>query len=158
MISISRSATFAPMSREHPKKKQAYKLFVEQGLDAREIHEMLGISENTISKWRGKENWDKQRAIRQLSPDKLISHYYEQSEKIVRKAKEEERALSASEADALNKLASAIQKLDKKVDSSISMSVLRNFNNWLVQINPEAAKTLIEFQTYYVQFLIDAEK
>lgn len=146
------------MSREHPKIRQAWKLYVEQGLDAKEIHHFLGIAESTLSKYVKAENWKAQRASRTLSPDKLITLYYAQSDAIVQKAKDENRAITVSEADALNKLATAIQKLDKKVDSSISMSVLRNFNNWLLQINPDAAKTLVEYQTHYIQFLINAEK
>jgi transposase len=146
------------MAAEHPKKKHAYFLFVENGLDAKAISDMLGVSENTISKWNKAEDWKGQRTRRMLAPDKLISHYYEQSEVIIQTAKDENRPLTSSEADALVKLASAISKLDKKVDVSITTSVLRRFNNYLLQIDLELSKAFIPHEKGYVQMLIDAQK
>ena len=134
-------------------------LYVEHGLEANKISEMLDVSENTISKWVNcHEDWKQQRRVRLLSPDKLIVLYYEQSEEIIKAAKDEDRAITSAEADALNKLAAAIQKLDKKIDPSISMSVFRNFNNYLMQIEPKLAKEVAEHQLMYVQKMLDESK
>lgn len=141
-------------------KEMAHLLYVEQGLDAKAIAQMLDVSELTMSKWVNANNseWKAQRAARTLSPDKLIRLYYEQSEKIVSAAGEDKRAITSAEADALNKLAAAIQRLDKKIDPSITMSVLRNYNNYLLQVNPELAKLNANYQIDYVQSLLDAQK
>lgn len=134
-------------------------LYIEQGFDAKTISGMLDISENTIGTWvKSHEDWKKQRQVRMLSPDKLVMHFYEQSEAIIKSAKDEERPLTSAESDALNKLASAIQKLDKKVDPSITMSVFRNFNNWLMQIEPLLAKQIAEQQLMYVQTMLSDGK
>ena len=130
MLQILFSATtFAiAMAKEHPQKELARMLYVEHGMDAKAISEQLPISEVTLSKWVTKEDWRQQRQVRMLSPDKLIVLYYQQSEQIIKRATEEERAITPAEADSLNKLASSIQKLDKKIDPSISMSVFKSFN------------------------------
>lgn len=141
-------------------REMARLLYVEQGLDAKEVAQMLKVSELTMSKWVNANNaeWKNLKAARTLSPDKLIRMYYEQSEAIVQQAKDDDRPISSGDADALNKLASAIQKLDKKIDPSITMSVLRNFNNYLIQINPELAKQCAAYQMEFVQSLLDAQK
>jgi len=147
------------MAKAHPKKELARMMYVEHGIDAKAISEMLDISENTISKWvNSYENWKQQRQVRMLSPDKLISHFYEQSEEIIKQSKDEKRPINSGEADALNKLASAIQKLDKKIDPSISMSVFRNYNNYLMQIDPLLAKQNAEHQLMYIQQLMNESK
>lgn len=119
---------------------------------------MFGVSANTLSRWNTQGKWNEQRRARMLSPDKLIAHYYAQSEKIIEFAQDKDRPLNAGEADALNKLATAIQKLDKKIDASLTMSVLKNFINYLLQLDPELAKQVVEYHVSYVQTLLDAQK
>jgi transposase len=143
---------------EHPKKQLAYLLFMDNGMEAKQISDMLDVSENTISKWNRAEGWKEQRQARTLSPDKLIRHYYEQSELVLNKAKKEDRPLTSNEMDGLNKLASAIQKLDKKVDPSITMAVFKNFGNYLMQIDPVLTKQLSEHQLNYIQLLLNESK
>lgn len=133
-------------------------LYVEQGLDGKEVSRLLKISETTISKWNKNEGWEQQRAARRLSPDKLILRYYEQSERIIDAADKEDRPLTTGEVDALAKLSTSIARLDKRTDASIVMSVLRNYNNYLLTVNPELAKQNTDYQLQYVQSLIHAEK
>lgn len=133
-------------------------LYVEQGLDGKEVSRLLKISETTISKWNKNEGWEQQRAARRLSPDKLILRYYEQSERIIDAADDEERPLTTGEVDALAKLSTSIARLDKRTDASIVMSVLRNYNNYLLTVNPDLAKQNTDYQLEYVQSLIHAEK
>lgn len=133
-------------------------LYVEQGLEGTEVSRLTGISETTISKWNNNEGWEKQRAARRLSPDKLIQRYYEQSERIIDAADEQKRPLTTGEVDSLAKLSISIARLDKRADASIVMSVLRNYNNYLLTVNPDLAKQNTDYQLEYVQSLINAEK
>lgn len=151
-------ATFAvQMAREHPNKKMAYLLYVEQGLDAKQVSELTGISTNTLSKYNLADGWDKQRSARRLGPDKLIQRYYEQSNRLMDFIDSENRPANTSELDALAKLASSIQKLDKRTDASVVMSVLMGFNKWLLLVNHQQAKDMVPYQLDYVKQLLSAE-
>lgn len=140
--------------KTNPKKELAEILFIDADYSQKEIAQELGISENTIVKWADIEGWKQKKAIRTLSPDKLIAAYYDQSDKIIQDAKEAERTLSSKECDALNKLAAAIEKLDKKVSPSINMAVFIRFNNYLKVIDNELVKKLLSYQKDYIQTLI----
>ena len=135
----------------------AYLLYVEQGLDAKQVSEITGISTNTLSSYNKKEDWEKQRSARRMSPDKLIARYYAESNKVIDKANEDNRALTIGEMDALAKLGATIQKLDKRTDPSIVMSVLIGFNNYLLPIDRELAKQFVPLQMEYVKQLLGAE-
>ena len=145
------------MKREHPQKKLAHLLYVEQGMEAKQIAQLLGISEQTLSKWVQKENWKVQRQARSLGPDKLILMYYEQSQLIHDNIKKDQRVPTPAEVDALAKLASSISKVDKTVSETIVYTVLSNFNNYMVLVNPSLAKQFVEHQLAYVQTLLERQ-
>lgn len=146
------------MAKQHPKKALAALLYINQELSGKEVAEIIDVSENTVSKWNKEEHWDRQRSAMRTTPEKLVLRYYKQSDKIIDVAEEEQRALTTAEVDALAKLAASISKIDKTVSENIVMSVLRNYNNWLLLIDPDTAKANAKHQINYVQTLLDAKK
>ena len=76
---------------------------------------------------------------------------------ILQTAKDEKRPLSSKECDALNKLATAIQKIDKRTDPSIMMAVLAQFTNFLKIMDLELAKSLLPFQKQFILQKLDNE-
>lgn len=141
------------MSREHPKKEQARKLFVEHDYSGKAIHELLGISEKTISGWRMKENWEEEKAMNTTTPDSLIRYLFAQINMIKDNAIDEEsgkpRPLTPTEVNSLATMASSIQKIRGNVSPQIVMQVLNGYNVYLEKANLELAKANTDYISEY---------
>lgn len=136
--------------KRNPKRDLAELLFVEAGMLQKEIAQELDIGEHTIGRWKDEDNWDLKKQVKTLSPENLIKQFYEQSELIVNSAKANGRPLNSKECDALNKLASSIQKIDKRTDPSILMNVLVQFNNYLKTQDLDMAKSMLPYQKQFI--------
>jgi predicted transcriptional regulator len=146
------------MAKANPKKQLAEILFMENNMSQKEIADMLGTTQVSVSKWSKAGDWDHKRAVNALSPDTLIRQYYQLSKDINDLIKKEERTATSGEADALLKFAAAIEKLDKKVNPSIVTAVFMRFNNYLKLLNLPLAKELIKYQMPYLESLINPER
>lgn len=145
------------MAKENPKKGLAFILYMETDLSQKEIAEQLDTTEATVSSWATKGDWRQKKAVDALSPDKLVREFYNQAYEITEKAKKEQRTVTSSEADALVKLASAIDKLDRKVSPSIATAIFMRYNNWLRVQDLELVKKNMPYQMRYLQELIKPE-
>jgi uncharacterized protein YjcR len=140
------------MSREHPKKPQAKKLFVENGYTGKEIHDLLGISEKGISKWRTDENWDEERAMYATTPEAIIQYLFSEINLIKDSAKDEEgkrRALNTKEINALSVISTSIQKVRGNISPQIVMQVLNGLIIYLQHKDLELAKRLTDYIAEY---------
>lgn len=137
------------------KQSIAYHLFMHTNKLQKEIAVLAGTSEHTMSKWVEKFKWKQEKATLTVTSDKIISDIYQQIAVHNELIRSEKRMSTSAEADALAKLATIIEKLDKKLSPSIVMNAFMRFNDWLVTINPELAKQCLEYQIKYVQTLID---
>lgn len=135
-------------------KKLAELLYMNTEMTQKEIAEYVSRNEHTISRWATEYGWEERKRALILSPDKLIREYYAQAELITKNAKQAERALTTAECDALNKLSSAIAKLDKRVDPSVVMSVFIRYNNYVKAFDLELAKRNALVQRDFIQTLI----
>ena len=146
------------MAKANQKRDLARILYFDSDFSQKEIAEHVGTTEQTVSKWANEGKWREQKAVETLSPDKLVREYYYQSDVITNAAREDKRPLTASEADALVKLASAIDKLDRKISPSVTMSVLMRFNHHLKIVAPELVPQIVKHEMDYVNTLIKPEK
>ena len=53
-------------AKKKEEKQQAYHLFVHGGLSLTQIHELIGVSKPTLTKWNQEENWQSQKAAQSL--------------------------------------------------------------------------------------------
>lgn len=136
--------------KRNPKRELAALLYVEANLTQKEISQELDIGEHTIGRWKEEDLWDLEKQVRNLSPANLIAQFYEQTDFILQTARDEKRPLNSKECDALNKLASSIQKIDKRTDPSIIMAVLVQFSNYLKLQDLDLAKALLPYQKQFV--------
>lgn len=106
------------------KREIAEDMYIRLGLTGREIAENLGITEQTVSRWKkgreGEKSWDDRKTESQLTPLKIKELLLKEAEKL---AKGEE---SNVKADQLSKIMSAIDQLDKKINVRTSWTYFVN--------------------------------
>jgi DNA-binding Xre family transcriptional regulator len=119
-------------------------LFVEQGLTCAEISEQTGITEATLSKWRTVMLWDTRREEVLSSPDKIRQILRDELKSVAEGNK------SKIDTDALSKIAKTLQYFDGKVSLSVVVSVFKEFDNFMVGVDPAKA---VEFTEYHRMFV-----
>jgi len=94
-------------------------LYVEQGKNAREVSDLIGIPEKTISQWVAKGSWKTERTARQASPvrradniKQIITNLSEERLELDRKIKAAE---SSADTEKLTKLREEVSRIDDAV-------------------------------------------
>ena len=139
------------------KQKLARLLYMESTKSQKEIAALVGTTEHTMSKWVEKFKWKLERGANEVTPDKIVSDFLIMISDFKELLKTEKRFPTPSEADAINKLAATIERLDKKLNPSIMMNVFMRYNDWLSLVNPELAKTGIEYQLQFIQTTLNGD-
>lgn len=131
------------------KKVMAERMFVEDGMTAKAIAEMLEVSEQTLSKWRkgkeGEKSWDDKRAEMLASPHKIREILIRELMVVAGGEK------SLVDADALAKINKVIETLSDRISTQIVFSVFKEFDNWMAD---QDAKTAVLFTEYHKQFIL----
>lgn len=142
-------------NKKNPKRELAFILYIETDLTQAEIAERVGTSAVSLSKWAIEGDWEHKKAIDTLSSQKLIREYYHMSFSITELIRTEKRVATNTEIDSLSKLAAAIEKIDKKTNPHIVMSVLTGYNKYLVTQDLELAQANADYQLAYVSELLN---
>jgi len=98
------------------KKRLAFTLYVDNGFEQKVIAEITGISEVSISRWKKEGNWEEERRIAIMGPDKQMRRLMRIYDAMLTKIEEREppeNIPTSKEADILNKLADAVKKLNQ---------------------------------------------
>ncbi len=132
------------------KQKLAEAYYFDTDFDQKEIAELLDVSEQTMSRWVNDGNWKVKKASYKINPGNLLAMLYEQCFLIQEKAKNANRPLDAKEADAISKLAAAIERINKRISPSTIIHVLIDFNNWLRAFDLDLVKKLVDYQREYL--------
>lgn len=94
-------------------KQQAWTYYVMLGMSFEEISALIEPSARTIKGWAEEADWDKQRVVRTSSPNRIALDAAWMVGMIYKKAREENRILTASEIDQVSKHNKLIERLDK---------------------------------------------
>ena len=117
----------------------------------KEICEVVKWSEKTFTEQKQKGKWNELRDTKSLTKQQIISMLHTQLLKISDVAKDENRLLSAREVDSIAKLASSIDKLEKKATIETYIEVFEEFNRWLMVVNVDFAQRNNHFQDLFIQ-------
>ena len=139
------------------KRKKLAEAYYFSNYTQKQIADLLDTPENTISNWVNKGGWKKLREAQSVTVSKLVANLLAQAHQIETKAREEGRTLDSKETDQIVKIATAVEKLDKKVTVSMIIHVLKQFSSYLLNEDFELAKKLIAHQHAFINQQIGNE-
>ena len=115
------------------KRDHAKLLFIHEQLNQKEIAARIKVSEVTISKWANADSWDGLRVSITITKEEQLKNLYRQLAEMNKAIAErdEKKYASSSEADAISKLATAIDKMESDVGIADIVSVAKKFLTWL---------------------------
>lgn len=146
------------MAKQHEKKQKAKSLFLTGQYSQKEISEITGISEKTISKWVNdpKENWEEMKVSLLTTRSNELRRLYKMlsvlNNDIDEKA-ELKIPINSKEADAVLKLTSAIKNLEIETSIAEKVEVGSEFINMIRKEDTDLAKIVTKwFDLYLNQF------
>ncbi len=119
------------------KKSLAFILFM-NGMLQKDICQRVNITPKTLQRWIEQEAWKEKLAAKTITRTELVN-------KVLSKIYDMLSTSGNVDADALSKLASTIERLDKKDTPVIIMEVFMRFGNWLQQISAKDKDCDLEF-------------
>lgn len=134
------------------KKDWARMLYTKDNFTQLEIAEKVGVSRVTVGKWAKEGKWDNEKASITTTRQAQIALLYRQIAEInnaIITRPQGERFANAKEADAINKITTAIEKLERETSLSDIVAVSIDMLNWLRMKDVEQAKHLSDlFDTF----------
>lgn len=146
------------------KKSAAQELF-NAGWDQKRIASILELSEQTISGWKTKHNWEEKRARKNMAADvaedrvwKLINYQSRALEmeaddleqQFAKKKIEKLPPLDKGHVDALQKLWSTVK--NKQLDWSVIVNNVKEFVGFISEHDIELAKKVLDHADNYMNF------
>lgn len=133
------------------KKDWAKLLYLQVDTDNKDIAEKVGVSRNTITRWAKDENWEMLRAAVTSTREEQIRNMYHQIAQINKSiAESDTKYATSAQADAINKLASAISKLEGDYGIADIISVSKQMLTWMLK--KDAAKA-VEMSEWFDEFI-----
>ena len=135
-------------------KELARMYYILQGLTARETAEKIGVSEKTLSKWIEDNGWKALKAGELTKPDKLIGSCYDNIIAIQDAVRNEKRAMTSKEADAIYKISLTIKAVNKEFSIDVYSSVLQEYFNFIKTIDLPLTQASIDLADNFFQHKI----
>lgn len=137
-------------------RKRAYaeRLFIEDGWTAKAIAETVGVSENTVGSWVKKYSWKETKDELFAAPHRLKKAILEEIQRVIN------GETAKFNSDTLSKLTTALERIDKKVSTQLSISVIKEYNNWLASQDVENDFLMqhLDSTKIYLQYRIENEQ
>lgn len=119
------------------KKSLAFILFMDGQLQ-KEICQRVGVTPKTLQRWINEGSWKEKLAAKSITRTELVN-------KVLGKIYDMLSGSGSIDADALSKLASAIERLDKKDTPVLVMEVFLRFGGWLQNTSSSDKDCDLEF-------------
>ena len=147
-----------PMSEEKTGKKDyerlrvaAENLYIENGMDGREISKTLGVSEITVSSWKKEGEGEDKKNCLKVTPAKLRTKMLEEAERVMN------GETCTINADAVSKLLAAADKLTRKATPDIIHAVLKECCTYITSVDPKFALQMAKYHRLFLQHKIETE-
>lgn len=135
------------------KKAYAEMLYMRGNMEQKDIARMVGISEQTLTKWVNDTDmgWKVKRRSFLITKKELVRRLYSIVDKITTKVDEDEEAGDTAQADKLIKYTAAIKNLETEMSVSEIMDVAMNFTKWLQALDPDLAMLVTEYFDKFIK-------
>lgn len=137
------------------KRELAKQIYLRDNLSQKEIAEMVDVSQKSLSKWIKDERWDAEKSAYTITREQQIQRLYSHIATIndnISQREAGQNVPNAKEADTLNKLATAIKKLENEVGISEVIGVSMKICNFLRgKGNIDDAKTAAGWFNAYIK-------
>lgn len=136
------------------KKDYAKTLYVSERLTQEEIAERVGVTRITVNRWINSEGWEQLRTSLTITKEEQIKNLYQQLKDLndtILARDEGKRFATPAEADALNKYATTINKLEGDVGLSDTVAVFRKLTTFLRANAPEEVKRILPILDLFVK-------
>lgn len=145
------------MANVKPELRALAKEFFFAGKQQQEIATLVGVSENTVSKWSRAEGWQEQRAAKNITRTELVNKLLASVNKLIDDFNSKEDGDSGRLCDQLCKFSASIAKLDKKASIVDIIETFIAFGKWLEyraktdkDLTPELIKTINHYQDIFI--------
>lgn len=147
-------ATKTEMQR---KRELAKMYFLHESLSQKEIAARINVSEVSISKWATKENWESLKVSITITREEQLKNLYRQLGALNKAIAErpENKFATPAEADTINKLATAINKMETDIGVADIVSVGKRFIGFVRAVNVAKAQ---EITPLFDSFINDSLK
>lgn len=135
------------------KRDHAKLLFIHEQLSQKEIAARVEVSEVSISKWAREDNWEQHRVSITITKEEQLKNLYRQLAEMNKTIAERDgnKYPNASEADAISKLAGAIEKMESDTGIADIISVFKKFLTWLRKADLKKAQELTPLLDTFVK-------
>lgn len=121
-------------------------LFIDQGLNQKEIALRLKVSQKTIGIWAKTGGWDKLKKSMLVTKDNQLTMLYDQLDFINNDIKNRDfKIATAKEADTISKLTSAIKKLETETAIGDTVEICKQIIQFIRQQDIEFANHLVKY-------------
>jgi transcriptional regulator with XRE-family HTH domain len=136
------------------KKDWAKTVYLNERLTQKEIAERVGVSAQTLGKWIAKEKWEALKTSLSITREEQLANLYRQVAEInasIAARDEGQRFANSKEADIINKLAAAIDKMERETGLADIVSVSKDILSWARIIDPARVKELSGLFDAYIR-------
>lgn len=137
------------------KRELAKQLYLRDNLSQKEIADMVDITPKSLSKWIKDERWDTEKSAYTVTREQQIQRLYGHISAIneaISARDAGQNVPNAKEADTLNKLATAIRKLENEIGISEVIAASIKVCNFLrAKGEVDAAKTMAGWFNAYIK-------
>lgn len=140
------------------KKDWAKTIYLNEHLTQKEIAEKVGISAKTMSKWIQSEKWETLKTSLTITREEQLANLYRQVAAInaaIAGRDENQRFANSRESDVINKLATAINKMEQETGLAEIVNVTKKILLWVRATDPAKA---IELSYLFETFVKDTLK
>lgn len=135
------------------KRKSAEEFFIENlQITQKQVAEIFGITENTISRWAKEDEWVAKRNQYHASPVKIRQLLQEE---LLRVAGGEEPTLNA---DGIRKLQLSIAQVQKAASPIVVNQILKELDNFISEQDPELAQRMLKYHKAFLRMKIENEE
>ncbi|MGY0034441.1 terminase gpP N-terminus-related DNA-binding protein [Pedobacter sp. NJ-S-72] len=137
------------MAKKEALQRQAEMMFIELGYNAKAIAEQFGVQEKTVGNWRLKGDWDKQREELLASPMKVRAILLKEIQNLAAGGE------ATIDSDALSKVSKVMLTFNTKLSPQMVMTVLKVYDEWIANLNPELANLNLDFHKKFILHIIN---